>query len=106
MLVKLSEFQEKSNIKYRGKNTEAKYDYTAFLASTDRVAIDAVGLAILKLLESSDAIMNRKIFEREQIEKTVEIGLGACSPLEIDIVSVDPESQKYCDGVVEMLMKG
>lgn len=49
--------------------------------------------------------MNRKIFEQEQIERSVELSLGAWAPSEIDIVSVDPESQKYCDGVVEMLMK-
>ena len=77
-----------------------------FLASNDRVAIDAVGLAILKVLGSNDAIMNRKIFEQEQIERAVQLGLGASCPSEIDIVSVDPESQQYCDGVAEVLMKG
>ena len=78
----------------------------AFLASTDRVAIDAVELAILKVLGSNDAIMNRRVFEQEQIERAVELGLGASSPSEIDIMSADPESQVYRDNVVEMLMKG
>lgn len=77
-----------------------------FLASTDRVAIDAAGLAVLKLLGSNDAIMNKKIFEQEQIARAVDLGLGVSSPSEIHIIPVDPESQEYCDRVVEKLMEG
>ena len=43
-----------------------------FLAATDRVAIDAVGVAVLKYLGSNDRIMNTKIFEQEQIARAVE----------------------------------
>jgi uncharacterized protein (DUF362 family) len=46
-----------------------------FLAATDRVAIDAVGLAILQYLGSNNQIMNTKIFEQEQIARAAEIGL-------------------------------
>jgi uncharacterized protein (DUF362 family) len=44
-----------------------------FLAATDRVAIDAVGLAILQYLGSNNQIMNTKIFEQEQIARAAEI---------------------------------
>jgi uncharacterized protein (DUF362 family) len=67
-----------------------------FLASTDRVAIDAVGVAILKVLGSNPAIMNRRIFEQEQIARAVELGLGAAAPAEIDLHPVDDESREYC----------
>ena len=77
-----------------------------FLAATDRVAIDAVGVAILKSLGSNAQIMNTKIFEQEQIARAVEIGLGAASPSEIEVVAADPASQNYRDRVVEMLNKG
>lgn len=77
-----------------------------FVAGTDRVAVDAVGVAILKVLGSNEDIMKRKIFEQDQIARAVELGLGVSSPSEIDVVSVDPESQEYCDSVVEMLNKG
>jgi hypothetical protein len=59
------------------------------------VATNAAGLPILKILGSNDAIMNWKILEQEQTERAVELGLGALSPSEIDIVSVNRESQEY-----------
>jgi uncharacterized protein (DUF362 family) len=77
-----------------------------FLASTDRVAIDAVGVAILKLLGSNESIMKPKIFEQEQIARAVELGLGASSPSEIDVIPADEKSQVYRDRVLEILKKG
>jgi uncharacterized protein (DUF362 family) len=77
-----------------------------FLSSSDRVAIDAVGLAVLKVIGSNTAIMHSKIFEQEQIARAVELGLGASSPLEIEVLPVDKESQEYCDQVVKVLMDG
>jgi uncharacterized protein (DUF362 family) len=77
-----------------------------FLASTDRVAIDAVGVAVLKLLGSNETIMGKKIFEQEQIARAVELGLGASSPSEIELVSVDTQSQSYQDQVLDILKKG
>lgn len=77
-----------------------------FLASRDRVAIDAVGLAILQDLGSNDQIMNTKIFKQEQIARAVELELGATSPSEIEVLSANPESQKYRDRVVEILNRG
>ena len=77
----------------------------AFLASRDRVAIDAVGLAILQSLGSNDQIMNTKIFEQEQIARAAEIGIGAASSSEIEVVSANDESRKYRDRIVEILNK-
>ena len=77
-----------------------------FLASTDRVATDAVGVAILKLLGSNDQIMKRKIFEQEQIARAVELGLGAASPSEIEILPADAGSQGYVDRVAPILGQG
>ncbi len=77
-----------------------------FLASTDRVAVDAVGVAILKLLGSNDQIMKPKIFEQEQIARAVEIGLGASSPSEIEVIPADVQSREYRDRVVEVLKGG
>ena len=74
-----------------------------FLASTDRVAIDAVGVATLKLLGSNPAIMKRRVFDQEQIARGVELGLGAASPSEIDLFPVDEESRQYCSIVRNML---
>lgn len=77
-----------------------------FLASTDRVAIDATGVAILKLLGSNESIMRRKIFEQDQITRAVELGLGASSPSEIVLSAADEKSQDYRDRIAEILRKG
>lgn len=77
-----------------------------FLASTDRVAIDAVGLAVLKSLGSNNQIMKPGIFEQEQIARAAEIGLGASSPSEIEVIPADEKSRQYRDQVVEVLNRG
>jgi len=77
-----------------------------FLASADRVAVDAVGVAILKLLGSNEDIMKPKIFEQEQIARAAELGLGVSSPSEIEVIPGDKKSQEYRDRVVELLRKG
>jgi uncharacterized protein (DUF362 family) len=77
-----------------------------FLASTDRVATDAVGVAVLKTLGSNAAIMERKIFEQRQIARAVELGLGIRSPNEIELVSGDGESKAYAEKIKGILQAG
>ena len=77
-----------------------------FLASTDRVAVDAVGVAILKSLGSNDDIMNTKIFDQEQISRAADLGLGASSPSDIDLISADDASLEYRDRVMAILNEG
>jgi len=77
-----------------------------FLASPDRVAIDAVGVAILKFLGSNTDVMNTKIFDQEQIARAVDLGLGAASPSAIDVISADDQSCEYRDRIVEILNRG
>ena len=85
-----------------GKRAKGK----VFLASQDRVAIDAVGVAILKSLGSNTSIMKRKIFEQEQIARAIELGLGASSPGEIELVVADDNSQAYRERVTEIINQG
>lgn len=77
-----------------------------FLASTDRVATDAVGVAILKSLGSNKGIMQPKIFEQEQIARAAELGLGSASPSEIEVVAVGEKSREYGDRIIEILKEG
>ena len=76
------------------------------LAGTDRIAIDAVGLAVLKELGSNRAIMDTPIFAQEQIARAVELGLGVKSPDAIEIVSEDEESRRYAEKLRLILAKG
>jgi len=85
-----------------GKRAKGKM----FLASVDRVAVDAVAVAALKVLGSNDKIMNRKIFDQEQIARAVQLGLGASSASEIELVPADEGSRGYCARVREMLDRG
>jgi uncharacterized protein (DUF362 family) len=77
-----------------------------FLATTDRVAIDAVGVAILKSLGSNNNIMNTKIFDQEQISRAAELGLGVSSPAAIDLIPADDASREYRDRVAAILDQG
>jgi uncharacterized protein (DUF362 family) len=76
------------------------------VAGTDRIAVDAVGLAVLKQLGSNDAIMATKIFEQEQIQRAVEMGLGVAKPGQIDIVTGDADSRAYADVLKGILAQG
>ena len=69
------------------------------------MAIDAVGVAVLKSLGSNDQVMNTRIFNQEQIARAVELGLGASSPAEINLTAADPQSRDYCDRIKEILNK-
>ena len=75
-----------------------------FLASTDRVAIDAVGVAVLKTLGSNSAIMNRKIFDQRQIARASDLGIGVSSGSEIEIISADRESEAFKTEVAHALL--
>jgi len=89
-----------------GPMTGKRAKGNVFLVSTDRIAVDAVALGVLKVLGSNEAIMGRKIFEQEQISRAVQLGLGASSPSEIDLVPGDEKSEAYCARVVEVLAQG
>ncbi len=77
-----------------------------FLASTDRVATDAVGVAILKSLGSNTAIMKPKIFEQEQIARAAELGVGVESLSQIKIVAGDEKGREYGNRIMEILKIG
>ncbi|MFC1564352.1 DUF362 domain-containing protein [candidate division KSB1 bacterium] len=76
------------------------------LAGTDRVAVDAVGVAVLKHLGSNEKIMNTPIFEQEQILRAAELGIGISSPDMIEFVTADDESKAYADELKSILLQG
>ncbi|OGD20525.1 MAG: hypothetical protein A2W03_02215 [Candidatus Aminicenantes bacterium RBG_16_63_16] len=83
------------------QGTRASAD--VFIAGTDRVAVDAVGLAVLKDLGSNAAIMKPGIFEQEQIRRAAELGLGVSSPDKIRFVTPDRASANYADRIEKNL---
>jgi uncharacterized protein (DUF362 family) len=75
------------------------------LAGTDRIALDAVGVAILRLFGTTPAVSQGSIFEQAQIARAVELGLGVTSPANIQFITSDLESQVYAD-TISALLKG
>jgi uncharacterized protein (DUF362 family) len=73
---------------------------------TDRVALDAVGVAILKSLGSNSAIMDTPIFAQEQIARAVELGLGVSSPEGIELVTDDPAGAEAAERLRGILSAG
>jgi uncharacterized protein (DUF362 family) len=76
------------------------------LAGTDRIAIDAVGVALLKRLGSNSKIMGSKIFEQGQIARAVELGLGVSGPEEIEIVTADEAGEAEAERLRAILAAG
>ncbi len=57
------------------------------VAGTDRVAIDAVGVALLRMHGVSGPTASGRIADLEQIHRAVELGLGVASAEAIELVS-------------------
>lgn len=87
-----------------GPMTGTKKTANVFLAGTDRIAIDAVAVAILKGLGSTKEIMEKKIFAQEQIARAVELKLGIDSPAAIEIITGDQESELYARKIRQILI--
>ncbi len=86
------------------KGTAKRAD--VIVAGCDRVAMDAVGVSILKELGSNNAIMERKIFDQEQINRAVELGLGISGPGQIEFVTADKAGWEYAQKLKTILAKG
>jgi uncharacterized protein (DUF362 family) len=87
-----------------GKGTKKRGD--VIIAGSNRIAIDAVGLAVLKELGSNEAIMDKSIFEQEQIARAVELGLGVSRPEDIEIVADDVDGRQYAERLKKILEQG
>lgn len=89
-----------------GPSNGKKVRADVFIAGSDRVAVDAVGLAVLKDLGSNEAIMGTKIFDQEQIRRAVELGLGVSGPHQIRFVTPDKTSADYAERLKGILARG
>lgn len=73
------------------------------LAGTDRVAIDAVGVALLRHFGTTPEVSQGAIFEQEQIARAVQLNLGVSSPKQIALVTDDRESAEYAKQIRAIL---
>jgi uncharacterized protein (DUF362 family) len=75
------------------------------LASHDRVAIDAVGVSILKLYGAKGKVGGLDVFEQDQLKRAAELGFGVKSADEIELTPLNQESQPEAERI-EAVLRG
>jgi uncharacterized protein (DUF362 family) len=73
------------------------------LASRDRVAIDAVGVALLKLFGAKGKVGEADVFEQDQIKRAAELGFGVRSPDQIKLTALNREAQEDTNRIERIL---
>jgi len=89
-----------------GPASGTRVESGVIVAGSDQVAIDAVGVAILRLLGTTTTVSEGPIFEQEQIARAAELGLGVQSADQIELVTDDPESEEFAVKVRDILLGG
>ena len=80
-----------------GPMTGRRWRANLTFASSDRVALDAVGVAALKMHGTTAKVEKKRVFEHDQIRRAIELGLGATGPDEVELVPVDDASAEACE---------
>jgi uncharacterized protein (DUF362 family) len=65
------------------------------LAGTDRVALDAVGVALLRLWGTTPEVSSGPVFQQAQLRRAAELGVGIASPEQIDLLVDDEAGRDY-----------
>jgi len=78
-----------------GPDTGKLVHANVVLAGTDRVAIDAVGVALLRYFGTTPEVSRGTIFEQEQLARAAELRLGITRPGHIELVTGDHDSAEY-----------
>jgi uncharacterized protein (DUF362 family) len=86
-----------------GPEAGKKVNASVILAGTDRVAIDAVGVAILRYFGTTPEVSRGAIFEQDQIARAVQLGIGVKSPKQIELVTDDRDSAEFAKSIRAVL---
>jgi uncharacterized protein (DUF362 family) len=86
-----------------GPDQGQRVDAGVVLAATDRVALDAVGVALLRHFGTTPEVSRGAIFEQEQIARAVQLGLGVTGPGQIELVTGDRESAAFAKKIRAVL---
>src|SRR5258707_25246 len=73
------------------------------LAATDRVALDAVGVALLRHYGTTPEVSQGKIFEQEQLARAAELRIGVGSANQIELLTGDRDSAEYAKPIKALL---
>src|SRR3990172_3263343 len=89
-----------------GPEAGTKVHAQVVLAGADRVALDAVGGALLRYYGTTRVVAEGPISQQAQIARAVELGLGVSSAAGIELVTDDPDSRAYADLLQPILAGG
>jgi uncharacterized protein (DUF362 family) len=87
-----------------GPATGERVQPEVVLAGIDRIALDAVGVAILRSFGTTPEVEWGRIFEQEQIARAVSLGLGVSRPEDIELLTDDAASADYAAQIQEVLL--
>ncbi|MFX1510824.1 MAG: DUF362 domain-containing protein [Promethearchaeota archaeon] len=76
-----------------------------FLAGKDRLAIDAVGVALLRHYGTTSEVERNSIFELAQLARAAELGLGVSSLRDIKLIPLDDHSEQLSEKIVAQFAK-
>ncbi|MFX0011785.1 MAG: DUF362 domain-containing protein [Candidatus Hermodarchaeota archaeon] len=89
----------------RGPMEGTRVEANVFVAGTDKIAIDVVGVAILRTLGTTPEVTNGPIFEQDQIKRAIELDLGIKTPNDIEFLTDSEESETLVLKIKEELTK-
>ncbi len=69
----------------------------------DRVANDAVGVAVLRTFGTTKKVMAGKIFDQQQLKRAAELGIGVKSAAEIELVPVNEAAKADAERIAQLL---
>jgi uncharacterized protein (DUF362 family) len=75
------------------------------LLSSDRVAIDAVGVAVLRSFGTTEKVSSGNIFDQEQIKRAAELKVGIGSAKEIELLAANPAAEETIKNLKEILIQ-
>lgn len=87
-----------------GPMTGTRANTEIIMVGTDRVAMDVVGVAILRKFGTTPAVSRGRIFEVEQIARAVELGIGVRAVDQIELIADDADSAAYADEINDLLI--
>jgi len=86
-----------------GPDTGTLVHPEVILAGTDRIAVDAVGVALLRHYGTTPEVAAGAVFDLDQIKRASELGLGVTSAGQIEIVTADRASEEFAKRIREIL---
>ncbi|MFM7440187.1 MAG: DUF362 domain-containing protein, partial [Snowella sp.] len=82
-----------------GPASGKKVRSNVILAGTDRVAVDVVAIGLLRSLGTTENVAQGSVWDLEQIQQAVKLGLGVQSTEQIELIVPNTASQRIVDTI-------